>query len=85
MHTDTHTSSQPAPSRPASAEVSGNDDFLMLSVIDMSLDIGPRVHGESPFDQIEITSIASFAAWFVWTVGGFALAWFQLHRLPVTR
>lgn len=67
------------------AEVSGNDDFLMLSVSNLSLDIGPRVHGESPFDQIEISSVASYLAWFAWTVSGFALARFQLRRLPVTR
>lgn len=67
------------------AEVTGNDDLVMLSVSNLSLDIGPRVHGETPLDQLDITSTASYLAWFLWTAGGFALARFQLHRLPVTR
>ena len=67
------------------SEVTGNDDFLMLSVSNLSLDLGVRVHGEAPFDQLEISSVASYLAWFAWTVGGFALARFQLRRLPVTR
>jgi len=67
------------------ADVTGTDDYLMLSVSSLSLDIGPRVHGETPFDQLEITSLSSYLAWFGWTVGGFALARFQLRRLPVTR
>ncbi len=66
-------------------EVTGSDDFLMLSVSNLSLDLGVRVHGEAPFDQLEISSLASYLAWFAWTVGGFALARFQLRRLPVTR
>jgi ABC-2 type transport system permease protein len=66
-------------------EVSGSDDFLMLSVTNLSLDIGPRVHGEAPIDQIQVSSAASYLAWFLWTAGGFALARSQLHRLPVTR
>jgi ABC-2 type transport system permease protein len=67
------------------ADVSDNDNFLVVSVSTLSLDIGPRVHGESNFEQPEISSAVSYLAWFVWTAGGFALARFQLRRLPVTR
>lgn len=67
------------------ADVSRNDNYLVASVSTLSLDIGPRVHGESSWDQPQISSAVSYLAWFVWTVGGFALARFRLHALPVTR
>ncbi len=67
------------------ADVTGDDDFLVVSVSTVSLDIGPRVHGESDFDQPDITSAVAFGAWFVWTAAGFALARIRLHSLPVTR
>jgi ABC-2 type transport system permease protein len=67
------------------AEVSGNDDFLVLSVSTLSLDLGPRVHGEHHLGQPDMTSLASYGAWAIWTAAGFATAWGRLRSLAVTR
>jgi ABC-type transport system involved in multi-copper enzyme maturation permease subunit len=51
----------------------------------LSLEVAVRVHGESSNVMPGASSFAVWAAWAAWTFGGFALARFQLHRLPVTR
>jgi ABC-2 type transport system permease protein len=51
----------------------------------LSLDIATRVHGERSQVFHGVSSAFVWGAWLAWTVGGFALAWFQLKRLPVTR
>lgn len=55
------------------------------SVTILSLDLARRIHGEPSLDIPGTSSAAIWGAWFAWTAGGFALARFNLRRLPVTR
>jgi ABC-2 type transport system permease protein len=51
----------------------------------LSLDLASRIHGERSVIMRGTSSAVVWGAWFVWTAGGFALARFNLQRLPVTR
>lgn len=55
------------------------------SVTFLSLDLARRIHGERSLLLRGTSSTVIWAAWFVWTAGGFALARVNLQRLPVTR
>jgi len=55
------------------------------SVTLLSLDLATRVHGERSLILRDTSSAVIWSAWFAWTAGGFALARFNLNRLPVTR
>lgn len=57
----------------------------LASVLTLSLDLGPRVHGERTLDGLDLPDAAVYLAWLVWTVAGFALARLRIHTLPVTR
>lgn len=51
----------------------------------LTLELAARVHGERAEIMPGASSVTVWGAWLAWTVGGFALARVQLHRLPVTR
>lgn len=51
----------------------------------LSLELATRVHGEYPQVMRGASSALVWMAWAAWTFGGFAVARFQLQRLPVTR
>jgi ABC-2 type transport system permease protein len=55
------------------------------SVTLLSLDLATRIHGERSFALRGVSSAVVWGAWFAWTVGGFALARYNIKRLPVTR
>ena len=57
----------------------------IFSVTFLSLDVATRIHGERSIILRDTSSAVVGAAWFAWTAGGFALARFNLKRLPVTR
>jgi hypothetical protein len=70
----------------ATAGASGeNADVRPLAVTLLSLEIPLRVHGEWSQIMPGVSSGIVWGSWAVWTIGGFALARYQLHRLPVTR
>jgi len=55
------------------------------SVTLLSLDLAARIHGERSFTLRGVSSVVVWGAWFAWTFGGFALARYNIKRLPVTR
>ena len=63
----------------------GGDTSRVWSVTMLSLDLARRVHGDRSTVLRDTSSFVVWAAWFMWTAGGFALARFNLRRLPVTR
>lgn len=67
------------------ASVGDSDVTLVGSVTLLSLDLATRIHGERSQLIRGTSSVVVWTAWFVWTVGGFALARFNLKRLQVTR
>ncbi len=67
------------------ASVLDSDASLVGSVTVLSLDLATRVHGERSQIISGTSSVVVWTAWFVWTVGGFALARFNLKRLQVSR
>ncbi len=67
------------------ASVGDSDAALVGSVTVLSLDLATRVHGEQTQIIQGTSSAVVWTAWFLWTVGGFALARFNLKRLQVTR
>ncbi|CAN5746714.1 hypothetical protein BH10ACT1_BH10ACT1_21080 [soil metagenome] len=56
-----------------------------ISVPLLSLEVPVRVHGEGGGAMRSVPSATVWAAWAAWTFGGFALAWYRLRKLPVTR
>lgn len=62
-----------------------NPDVRPLAITMLSLEIPLRVHGEWSQIMPGVSSTAVWGSWAAWTFGGFALARYQLHRLPVTR
>ena len=67
------------------ASVLDSDASLVGSVTVLSLDLATRVHGERSQIILGTSSVVVWTAWFIWTVGGFALARFNLKRLQVSR
>ena len=65
-------------------DVTGNHTFYALSLSTLSLAIGPLVHGEN-MELDNLNTAIVFGAWFIWTIGGFALAWLRIQTLSVTR
>lgn len=63
----------------------GSNTSQVFSVTLLSLDLATRVHGERSIILSGTPSVVVWGAWAVWTIGGFALARFNLERLPVTR
>lgn len=61
------------------------DEVSVGSVTLLSLELAKRAHGEQGDVMPGASSALVWGAWFAWTAGGFALARFQLRRLPVTR
>lgn len=59
--------------------------IFALSPTALSLEIAQRVHGEYSPVMTGASSALVWGAWAAWSIGGFAIAWVQLHRLPVTR
>ena len=66
----------------------GNGGDLTLrvaSIPSLSLDIAARVHGEPSLIIRGANNVTIGLAWLVWTAGGFGLARYRLHKVPVTR
>ena len=63
----------------------GSDLPLLGSVVTLSLDLGPRIHGDRVVDPLDVPNATVYLVWLGWTVAGFALARLRLHALPVTR
>lgn len=63
----------------------GGSAVNTISPTILSLDLAARVHGETGFDLRGVSSAVVWGAWALWTAGGFALAWINIKRLPVTR
>ena len=63
----------------------GSEASRVGSVTMLSLELATRVHGERSQIIRGTSSVTVWVAWAVWTIGGFALARFNLKRLPVTR
>jgi ABC-2 type transport system permease protein len=55
------------------------------SVTLLSMDLASRIHGETSWVMPTAPTGIAWLSWFLWTAGGFAVAWLRLHRLPVTR
>lgn len=51
----------------------------------LSLELAQRIHGEYSPIMDGVPDLTVWLAWAAWTFGGFALAWYRLHKLPVTR
>lgn len=51
----------------------------------LSLELAQRIHGEYSPIMYGVPGITVWGAWAAWTFGGFGLAWYRLHKLPVTR
>ena len=66
-------------------DATDGDGAGVLSVTVLALDLAARVQGESSSPLEGASSALVWGAWAAWTVGGFALARYRLHRLPVTR
>ena len=66
-------------------EVGGANGFAALAPTLLALEIAQRVHGEYSPIMYSVPSYTVWAAWAAWTFGGFGVAWYRLHRLPVTR
>lgn len=63
----------------------GSDTSQVFSITLLSLDLATRVHGEPSVILRDTSTAVVWGAWALWTIGGFALARFNLGRLPVTR
>ncbi len=66
-------------------QATGSDDPGVLSVTVLSLELAARIHGEAGTELRGASDFVIWGAWAAWTIGGFALARYRLHRLPVTR
>lgn len=60
-------------------------DIQALAPTLLTLELAARVHGERSEIMPGASSVTVWVAWLAWSIGGFALARFQLNRLPVTR
>ncbi|MEZ5182705.1 MAG: hypothetical protein R2702_12665 [Acidimicrobiales bacterium] len=65
--------------------VGGPDGVYCFAPTLLSLELAQRVHGEWSPIMDGVPGVTVWAAWALWTFGGFALARNRLHRLPVTR
>jgi ABC-2 type transport system permease protein len=61
------------------------DGVFVGSITTLSLEIGPRVHGEQSEVMPGAPSVLVWAGWAAWTIGGFAIARYRIRKLPVTR
>lgn len=61
------------------------EGIFNLSVTMLSLELGGRIHGDYIGVMPTVPTSTIWLAWLAWTVAGFAIAWFQIQRLPVTR
>ena len=67
------------------AESGGPEGAYAWSPTSLSLELAQRVHGEYSPIMSGVPGITVWGAWALWTFGGFALARWRLHVLPVTR
>jgi ABC-2 type transport system permease protein len=63
----------------------GSTGIRVLAPTFLTLELATRVHGETSHALHGASSITVWAAWAAWTAGGFALAWYRLTQLAVTR
>lgn len=63
----------------------GPEGIYAWSPTSLSLELAQRVHGEYSPIMSGVPGITVWGAWAAWTFGGFALARWRLHVLPVTR
>lgn len=63
----------------------GNFILRVASIPSLSLDIASRIHGEPSTIIMGANNVTIALAWLAWTVGGFGLARYRLHKVPVTR
>lgn len=61
------------------------DGVFVLAPTFLALELAQRVHGEWSPLMAGVPGVTVWAAWAVWTFGGFALARNRLRALPVTR
>lgn len=66
-------------------EAGGKHGVFAWAPTVLSLEVAGRVHGDAVPAMEGVPAITVWGAWAAWTIGGFALSWFQLRRLPVTR
>lgn len=67
------------------SETGASDNAYAGSITLLSLELATRIHGESGDVMPGASSTVVWGAWFAWTALGFALARYNLQRLPVTR
>jgi ABC-2 type transport system permease protein len=65
--------------------VGGPNGVFAFAPTLLSLELAQRVHGEWSPIMTGVPGVTVWAAWAVWTFGGFALARQRLRSLPVTR
>lgn len=63
----------------------GTSPVRAIAPTALTIEVAARIHGEYSSVMPGVSSVVIWAAWALWTFGGFALARVQLHRLPVTR
>ncbi len=66
----------------ASGVVSGVRGFAPTS---LSFELAQRSHGEINGPMWDVASVAVWGSWLAWVLGGFGVARYRLHKLPVTR
>ncbi len=62
-----------------------SDDVWAIAPTTLSLELASRIHGEGRGSMPGASSVTVWVAWLAWSAAGFALARFNLQRLPVTR